>query len=176
MGAPIDDNIELAAAIGRVSGAWSLIESQLMVLFCSLTEVSIGVGAVIFDSFRSTAAQAQILTKLAAISPKSNDRVRDLLKNALGEYAILAKERNALAHNPLGWTNSERSEIYMMVKSKVIMDDQFPYEAKPLIVAEIVDLKNRINLFQLKIQMVKHLIQPSIFGDDTMGEVAPEAT
>jgi hypothetical protein len=174
MGAPIDDDINLAAAIGRVSGAWSLIESQLTVLFCSLADVNINIGAIIFNFFRSTATQAQILTRLAAVSPKSNDRVRHLLKNALGEYAVLAKERNELAHNPLGWTNSERSEIYTMIKSKVTPDDEFPYAMKPLIVADIVNLKTRIDIFQLKILTVLHLIQPPIFAAGLTSEVAPE--
>ena len=62
----------------------------------------------------------------------------------------------------------------MMIKSKVTTDDQFPYAMKPLIVADIVDLKTRIDIFQLKILTVHHLLQPPIFSGDAANEVAPE--
>jgi hypothetical protein len=160
MSGPIEDDINLAAAIGRVSGAWSRIESQLTLIFCALAIVKVGVGAAIFDFFKSTATHSQVLTKLGKLSPVSNDLVRAALKSAIDDYGHLAKERNELAHNPLGWTSPERSEVYMMMKSKVSTGDDFPWTTKPLVISDIDALKDRIDLLNFKLVVVMQTISP----------------
>src|SRR5438270_642419 len=68
-GGPVDENPELAAAIGRCSNNWAHAESRLAVIFCLLSKTDLTTAVTIFSFFKATRMQTDVLKRLGKISP-----------------------------------------------------------------------------------------------------------
>ena len=81
-----------------------------------------------------------------------NTRLNDALKTYLG----LAEERNELLHNPIG--RSVENQVYIMLRKPVSDPKTIPYQAKPIMPAEIDDLSERIKTFNIELRAVEGAI------------------
>ena len=153
MTSPLKADKELAAALGRMTGAWSHIEVLLTMLFMLLTRMPFILAAGIFDFFRNTHMQSRVLKRVAELGTVYNETNRALLKEVLGEYQALADRRNELAHNPFGWSEPETlSGLYVMNKTQGKPGiDGIPYQTRPVTVQEIDQLTADIEMCQIKL-------------------------
>jgi hypothetical protein len=81
MPGPVDENIDLAAAIGRCSSDWSHAEYQVALLFSVLSKMDITSAVTVFSFFRGVRTQSEALKKLAKVSPLNlgDDSLRTLV-------------------------------------------------------------------------------------------------
>jgi hypothetical protein len=96
---PFDLDTDLAQELGLMTNAWSLLECNLMSLFCILAKVEMHTGAAIFDLFKSTVTQREVLLRLANLAPRAKPHL-DVIKALLRDYQKLAERRNEVAHVP----------------------------------------------------------------------------
>jgi hypothetical protein len=162
---PLEADEKLAAALGRMTGTWSHLECLLTLIFQKATGMDGNVAACIFDSFRNTHTQRNVLLRVVAISNRLNDWETALLKDALKSYIALADKRNALAHNPFGWTNvNDPKSLYIMQKQHGWKsEDGIPYTACPITTEEIQALTKEIDFLRLRmlaIAMPNHFTLP----------------
>jgi hypothetical protein len=101
MTGPFELDPDLARELGLVTNAWSLLECNLTSLFSILAKVEMHTGAAIFDLFKSTVTQREVLLRLANLSPRAKPHL-ETIKNLLKDYQKLAERRNEVAHNPFG--------------------------------------------------------------------------
>jgi hypothetical protein len=143
--APLDDDPELAAALGRVVGAWSHLEYHLTILFAVYAQMDMNMAAAVFDFFRSTPTQVEVIRRVIQLSSRSSDERRVALSTPLKTYERLAKQRNSVAHNPFGWLDPDGREPYLMEKTKGIEGpDGIPYRKRPVTIAELNALREEI--------------------------------
>jgi hypothetical protein len=162
MGAPLDDDPELAAALGRMVGAWSNLEYLWTLQFAKFTGMELNMAAGVFDFFKSTRTQCDVLRRLGKISPQSSDEIREGLKIALKLYQELADRRNMLAHNPFGWTTGDEPELYIMEKTKgVPWPDGIPFRRTPIKVEDLNDLRDDIQVL-MRTMIVVGMIPPKV--------------
>ena len=161
MGAPLDDDAELAAALGRMVGAWSHLEYRLTVLFAMLTEMDLNMAAAVFDFFKSTSTQIDVMRRVSRLSPRATDKSRASLGTALKTYQRLAPLRNALAHNPFGWDDPEQTDVYIMEKTKGVPGfDGLPYRKRQITVEKVNDLRAEIDVLSLVFALELQLMPP----------------
>lgn len=148
---PVDNDIELAAAIGRCSNDWAHAEYMLAVLFSILDPLDLTTAVTIFSCFKSTRAHAEVLNRVAAVSPlKLSATDKAALKKTLREYEEIAHERNKIAHNPIG-ISPEEQELYIMLRRKNPGIGELPYETQPISAKMIDALALRIQEFNMMI-------------------------
>jgi hypothetical protein len=145
-GGPVDNDIELAAAIGRCSNNWAHAESRLTILFCILSRTDLTTGVIIFSHFKATRVRSDVLKRLGRLSTLMTPERLELLNSLLKEYQSLADERNQLIHNPIGMGE----ELYIMLRDKAPLPDAIPYKTEPISIDQIDDLSERISTFNLK--------------------------
>src|SRR6185437_1592589 len=98
---PVDDDPEMASAIGRCSNNWTHAETILAWIFTSLTGAEHTIAVTVFSFFKTIRTQSDVLKKLANLSPFMTDELRNRLKQSLKTYLALAEGRNQLLHNPI---------------------------------------------------------------------------
>ncbi|MGY3620068.1 hypothetical protein [Bradyrhizobium sp. USDA 10063] len=176
MPGPVDENIDLAAAIGRCSNDWSHAEYQLALLFSVLSKMDITSAVTVFSFFRNVRTQSEVLKQLAKVSPLN---VTDENLHALGRlmklYEDLAGRRNRIAHNPIGRTPDENA-LYIMLRRKSPPIGELPYESVSISVDEINELATEIMAFNtalmaLTFRLAKFPI--SFSREELLSELAP---
>jgi hypothetical protein len=145
-GGPVDENTELAAAIGRCSNNWAHAESRLAIIFCLLSKTDLTTAVTIFSFFKATRTQIDILKRLGKISPLVTPQKFQLLTALMKEYQGLADERNRLLHNPIGMNE----ELYIMLRDSSPDPGAIPYKTAAISIESIDDLSSRISVFNLK--------------------------
>jgi hypothetical protein len=145
-GGPVDENIELAAAIGRCSNNWAHAETRLAILFCLLSKTDLTTAVTIFSFFKATRMQSDVLKRLGKISPLMTPPKFELLNDLMKEYQGLADERNRLLHNPIGM----REDLYIMLQDRSPQAGAIPYKTEAISIESIDDLSSRISVFNLK--------------------------
>lgn len=164
MPSPLEVDADLAAALGRVVGAWSHIEFKLTLIFSALAEVEPHLGAGIFDFFKSTSTQNDVLRRMATLSPRSTPTLRAQLKSAMAEYVRLAPRRNEVAHSPFGWDDEETDAIYLMQKTKGMPSEQgIPWSKRPVSINELDALRNEIEMLNLMLVGIIITMPPPTF-------------
>jgi hypothetical protein len=153
-GGPVDENTELAAAIGRCSNNWAHAEVRLAIIFCLLSKTDLTTAVTIFSFFKATAMQIGVLKRLGKISPLVTPEKSELLTDLMKEYQSLADERNRLLHNPIGINE----ELYIMLRDNSPDPGAIPYRTEAISIEAIDDLSNRISLFNLKATVLGHAI------------------
>jgi hypothetical protein len=143
---PVNENIELAAAIGRCSNNWAHAESRLAIIFCLLSKTDLTTGVAIFSFFKATRMQIDVLKRLGKISPLVTAEKFELLTDLMKEYQGLAHERNRLLHNPIGINE----ELYIMLRDNAPDPGTVPYKTEAISIEAIDDLSSRISGFNLK--------------------------
>ena len=111
-GGPVDENTELAAAIGRCSNNWAHAESRLAIIFCLLSKTDLTSAVTIFSFFKATRMQIDVLKRLGKISLLVTPQKFELLSDLMKEYQGLADELNRLLHKPIGMNE----ELYIMLR------------------------------------------------------------
>jgi hypothetical protein len=163
MNGPLQTDEKLAAALGRATGAWAHIEYLLTVLFSIITDLNINMAAAIFEMFKSTHSQADVLNRVAKLSTRIADGYRDGLKEILKDYIALAARRNEIAHNPLGWEDIENTKVYIMTKTKGVPGpDGIPYRRRSISEDEINALTNDIEALKFSIHTLLHFLNNPI--------------
>jgi hypothetical protein len=145
-GGPVDNNIELAAAIGRCSNNCAHAESRLVIIFCLLSKTDLTTAVTIFSSFKATRTQIDVLKRLGKISPLMTAEKFELLADVMKEYQRLADERNRLLHNPIGMNEA----LYIMLRDNSPDPGAIPYKTEAISIEAIDDLSSRISGFNLK--------------------------
>jgi hypothetical protein len=145
-GGPVDENTELAAAIGRCSNNWAHAESRLTIIFCLLSKTDLTTAVTIFSFFKATRTQIDVLKRLGKISLDLTPQKFELLADLMKEYQSLAEERNRLLHNPIGMNE----ELYIMLRDKSPDPGSIPYKTETISIEAIDDLSSRISVFNLK--------------------------
>jgi hypothetical protein len=153
-GGPVDEDIQLAAAIGRCSNNWAHAETRLTILFCLLSKTDLTTAVIIFSCFKATRTQSDVLKRLGKISPLVNPQQFELLAGLMKEYQTLADERNRLLHNPIGMNE----ELYIMLRDKSPQPGAIPYKTEAISVESINDLSSRIATFNLKATILGNAI------------------
>jgi len=143
---PVDENTELAAAIGRCSNNWAHAESRLAIIFCLLSKTDLTTAVTIFSFFKATRMQIDVLKRLGKISPVMTPQKSELLADLMKEYQGLADERNRLLHNPIGLNE----DLYIMLRHKSPDPGAIPYKTESISIEAIDDLSSRISVFNLK--------------------------
>jgi hypothetical protein len=162
MSGPVDENIELAAAIGRCSNDWSHAEYQLALLFCILAKMDMTAAVTVFSMFKSVRTQSEVLKRLARVSQlKVSGENLEILKRLMREYEDLAAERNRIAHNPIGRT-AEEKELYIMLRRKSPEIGELPYETAPISIQMIDELAARISVFNAHLVALSHRIAGTV--------------
>lgn len=170
MAHPVDDNPELAAAIGRMTNKWGHVEYRLALIFSMLAGLDLATGPTIFDFFKSTSIQKQVLLRLARLAPFCTDTITSTLEDVLIEYENLAKERNEISHNPFGQTLEQ--ELYIMVKLKKPKAGESVYFAKPIAIEDINSAAVKIEALTVKFLAVLDLVWEAKFGSSP--KITPE--
>jgi hypothetical protein len=156
MASPLQADKELAAALGRATGAWALLESMLALLFAEITKLDFATAVAIFDFFKSTPTQRDVLLRVAKLSPRVDEPHRAMLVELMSDYQALAKRRNEIAHNPYGWADQEQGQAYIMLKDKALhAPGVFPYTTRNVTKEEIDKLTDDIDLFRFKLLAVR---------------------
>jgi hypothetical protein len=137
---------ELAAAIGRCSNNWAHAESRLAIIFCLLSKTDLTTAVTIFNFFKATRMQIDVLKRLGKISSLMTPQKSELLTDLMKEYQSLADERNRLLHNPIGMNE----ELYIMLRDNSPDPEGIPYKTEPISIEVIDDLSSRISVFNLK--------------------------
>jgi hypothetical protein len=145
-GGPVDENTELAAAIGRCSNNWAHAETRLAIIFCLLSKTDLTTAVTIFNFFKATRMQIDVLKRLGKISPLMTPQKFELLTQLMKEYQSLAGERNRLLHNPIGMNE----ELYIMLRDHSADPGAIPYKTEAISIEAIDGLSNRISVFNLK--------------------------
>jgi hypothetical protein len=145
-GGPVDQDIELAAAIGRCSNNWAHAEMRLAILFSLLSKTDLTTAVIIFSFLKATRTQSDVLKRLGKISPLMTSQKFELLDDLMKEYQSLADERNRLLHNPIGMGE----ELYIMLRDKLPKPGAIPYKKEAISIEAIDDLSSRISAFNLK--------------------------
>lgn len=152
MKGPLEADEKLAAALGRATGAWSHIEYLLTILFCVVTKLDLHMAAGIFDFFKSTRTQGDVLKRVAKLSTVATDDQREFLATLLKEYEGLAQRRNEVAHNPYGWTDETNTNVYLMLKTKgTPTEEGIPYKTRTIEAKELDKLTSDIDALRLKV-------------------------
>jgi hypothetical protein len=123
-GGPVDEDIQLAAAIGRCSNNWAHAETRLAIIFCLLSKTDLTTAVIIFSNFRATRTQSDVLRQLGKISPLVSPQQLQLLTDLMKEYQFLADDRNRLLHNPIGMNE----QLYIMLRDKSPQVGAIPYK------------------------------------------------
>jgi hypothetical protein len=156
-GGPVDENNDLAAAIGRCSNNWAHAESRLAIIFCLLSKTDLTTAVIIFGFFKATRMQSDVLKRLGNISPLMTPEKLALLNDLMKEYQSLADERNQLLHNPIGMGD----ELYIMLRDRLPQPGAIPYKTLPISIEAIDGLSNRISVFNLKVLILGRSIGSS---------------
>src|SRR5215213_724465 len=113
MANPIDDNDQLAIAVGRAAGRWALVENAVEMLFLQMIGTDSKRASVVFRFFRSNNNQREVLTGLATVYLAAEDDLRKRLTALLLTYKDLADKRNKLLHSAFGYdTSKDDKPIY----------------------------------------------------------------
>jgi hypothetical protein len=149
MPGPVDESIELAAAIGRCSNDWTHAETQLALLFSVLSKMEMTSAVTVFSFFKNVRTQSEVLKRLAKVSPIGvSDENLQILSRILRLYEDLAVERNKIGHNPIGRTPDENA-LYIMLRRKSPPVGELPYETAPISIEAIDRISARIKKFNL---------------------------
>jgi hypothetical protein len=170
-GGPVDENTELAAAIGRCSNNWAHAETRLVFIFCLLSKTDLTIAVTIFSFFKATRMQIDVLKRLGKISPLMTSEKSELLTDLMKEYQSLAQERNRLLHNPIGMSE----ELYIMLRDNSPVLGTIPYKTEAISIEMIDDLSSRISIFNLKATILGQAISGISFpakGPDALNDKA----
>lgn len=135
MANPIDDNDQLAIAVGRSAGRWALVENAMETLFLQMIGTDSKRGSLLFRFFRNSNSQREVLTNLSSIYLAEEEDLRTRLTNLLLIYKDLADRRNQLLHNAFGYdTSKEDLPIYQIRRAP---GQEVPYKRFPITVGTI---------------------------------------
>ena len=76
---PLSADEKLAAALGRMTGTWSHLEYMLGLIFQKATGLDSNIAVGIFDFFRSTHTQRNVLLRIVSVSNRFSDWETKLL-------------------------------------------------------------------------------------------------
>ncbi|WP_267428060.1 hypothetical protein [Methylobacterium sp. GC_Met_2] len=175
MGNPIEDDPELAAAVGRVASYWAHLEHHFASLFGALTGLDMTMAVTVFSYFRSARTQRDVILSSAKVSSRSEEKTFDRIKQVLSEYDRLAAVRNAIVHTPFGY-ETEGKNLYRMERERVSQPGVFPYKKTPFTIQEVEGLLEPIkeligNLRSLNLYIIeKPLRDAGVSMPDRLGD------
>lgn len=153
----IDNEPELAAAIGRLCGHWSLAELAAVRLFQTLTGLEHHTAITLFGFFRSNATQADVLETLVHTQSQVRD-MKDELLSLIAAYRRLAPKRNAYVHNAFGYRTTDAGQLYQIERNKRPTLAVEVYSAKDVSVEQIDELTSQIKSFSAALSKVGHYL------------------
>lgn len=186
MANPIDDDDRLAMAIGRAVSHWAHAEMHLASVFARITGLSLTMAVTIFQMFRSVRTQRECLSTVAKVSTNCEESDTATLASILADYEKLAKKRNEIAHNALGWHGADERKLYRVKRERVDKPDAFPYspvffsvEEVEALTVEVKSLVRRISKFNESLinrELAKlSLLVNSLHSDDQSAAMSRDA-
>lgn len=167
MPSPLDEDVRLAAALGRVTGAWSHLEYHLTWIFSILTGLNdIWMAEAIFSVYKSVPTQRDVLKRVAKLSPSISDPERETLSKILKEYLDLATRRNQIAHNPFGKNDDG---LYVMVRDRGSGRD-IPYRPEPISVDILEALESDVRALVTRVAAFTQILA----GLHTSQDIPPQ--
>jgi hypothetical protein len=135
MANPIDENDQLAIAVGRSAGRWALVENAIESLFLQMIGTGVKRASVVFRFLKNNHAQREVLTSLSEVHLAEQDVLREKLRDLLSRHNTLAEQRSQLFHRPFGYdTTDESRPIYQMRRDHKA---EFPFKRYPVTIADI---------------------------------------
>ena len=165
---PVDDDPEMASAIGRCSNNWTHAETILAWIFTSLTRTEHTIAVTVFSFFKATRTQSDVLKKLAKIAPFMTDELRERLKGLLKRYLALAEGRNQLLHNPMG--RSVENQTYIMLRHSTPRLGELAYASKPISPSEIDELSSKIRALVRDLVDLQQVIMKAQFAPTPLAD------
>lgn len=93
----LDDYPEHAAALGRLLGHWSALETRLMLIMSRIIEIDDLASSVIYNEFVSTKSKIELLQRINFFL-NEDDRLKEETTPLLESAFRLNKVRNAFVH------------------------------------------------------------------------------
>jgi hypothetical protein len=119
MANPIEDDPELARAVGLLAGRWGLVEFYVEYIFTLLAGTDDRKATILFSFFKGVGTQCEIVRQMLNETPGVSDDARALIIKILNRYSELAPDRNAVLHYPFGWdTQGGERTIYKSARQK----------------------------------------------------------
>jgi hypothetical protein len=115
---PIDDNNDLANALGRLAGRWGLVEFSVEMIFTLLSEMPERKATITFSFFKATGTQKDIIDFMVEETQWLSGDVKDKVKYAVKKYANMAGERNGYIHYPFGYDTANEDDEFAIYKAK----------------------------------------------------------
>lgn len=143
MANPIEDDPELARAVGLLAGRWGLVEFYVEFIFSLLVGTDGRKAAILFSFFKGVGTQCDIIRHLLDETPNVSDDARSRIISILKKYRELAPERNGVLHYPFGW-DSEGAERTIYKSAKRRSGPELTFK-KPTSASAIIELADRVN-------------------------------
>ncbi|MGX1499459.1 hypothetical protein ACSSV1_004519 [Labrenzia sp. MBR-25] len=117
---PIDDNDDLAIALGRLAGRWGLVEFAVEMIFTFLSEMPERKATITFSFFKAVGTQKDIIEFMAEETEWLSDEMKSQIKTAVRKYSNMSGERNGYIHYPFGYDTEgdDEFEIYKAKRSR----------------------------------------------------------
>jgi len=140
---PIEDDHELARAVGVLAGRWGLVEFYVEYIFTLLVGTNRRKASILFSFFKGVGTQCDIIRHMLDETPNVSDDASARIISILKNYARLAPERNGVIHYPFGWdSEGDERTIYKSMKRRTGPELSFK---KPTSAADIMKLADRVN-------------------------------
>jgi hypothetical protein len=143
MANPIEEDPELARAVGVLAGRWGLVEVSVEILFGFLSGLSQRKATIMFSFFKAVNTQRDIIRFMARETPTLSSALLEQIDTCLNEYVSLAADRNAVIHYPFGWDSEvEPPAIYKMARTR---SGEHLHTKRPMDAKSVMDLADRVN-------------------------------
>ena len=143
MANPIDDNDELATALGRLVGRWGMSEFYIEMIYTLLSEMPSRKATITFSFFRSVGTQKDIIYFLVGETEWLPNKTKEEIKSAVTKFSKMAGRRNGYIHSPFGHAknNDGDFEIYKTARNRT---GEFLYSKKTVTPTSILKFADEV--------------------------------
>jgi hypothetical protein len=151
---PIEDDPELARAVGLLVGRMGIAEIAVATIFQILSEAPWHKATALFATYRSAESQRDIIKWLAGSSPFLSGATVCALGKALDDFVCLYKKRSKIIHYPFGWnTGEDPPTIYKMMTA-----GRDGHVTKPMDAKHVKDVADRVSSLYSRLSELLHTI------------------
>ena len=143
MGNPIDDDDELAMAVGRLAGRWGAVEFAVEILFLQISEMPWRKAVITFSMFKTISTQCDFINLIARETLWIDEKTRRSIRRLLKRFSKMSETRNHLVHYPFGYnSDSPAREIYKLQRDR---GGSKQHLGKPTSAREIMSFARRVS-------------------------------
>lgn len=154
---PIEEDDELAQAVGRVAGRWGMAEFEVESMFTWLLGAAHRQATIAFSFFKAVPTQVDIIELLLDENPKLTAEERATCKAALRSFKAMSPERNSIIHYPFGYDSKSASgkELY---KLRVRRKGEQLHWAEPTSHKEVMKFADRISVLNEHLRQANTIV------------------